>query len=207
MNAADGGQRRCILITNNEVDEKTTTRLRRKGFFRGDASFEAEGVLEAVARPRVKAAITGVRPDGKPVQGSYLDGTPFAQGFDENAAFFRLEYLNPDVIELGDGFDAIHPLLWLAAGGRGPRPMTLDALSKEWYVSEGGGYAVLFIVAALHDLEQELAGRADITHLYVITDSPDAFAEVREALGQGRQTSMLYRDYLRNFRINTPQSV
>lgn len=207
MNAADGGRRRCILITNNEVDEKTTTRMHRKGLHRGDPEFEAEGIFEAVARPRIKAAITGVRPDGKPVQGTYLDGRPFVEGFEENATFFRLDYLNPDSIELGDAFDAIHPLLWLAAGGRGVRPTAFDFDSKEFFVSEKGGYAVLFTDAAVHDLEEELVGCDDIGHLYVITDSPDAYAEAVELLGHGRKTSMLYRDYLRNFRINTPQSV
>jgi hypothetical protein len=66
---------------------------------------------------------------------------------------------------------------------------------------------VLFNDAVLHDLQEELVGRDDISHLYVITDSPDAYAEAVELLGRGRKTSMLYRDYLRNFRINTPQSV
>ena len=162
MNAADGGQRRCILITNNEVDVKTTARLRRKGFFRGDVEFEAEGIFEAVARPRVKAAITGIRPDGRTVLGSYLDGTPFAEGFEENAAFFRLDYMNPDAVELGAAFNAIHPLLWLAAGAHGSCPEPLAVDSEDFFVSQRGRYAVLFSVAALHDLEQQLSGRDDM---------------------------------------------
>jgi adenine-specific DNA-methyltransferase len=211
LNSEDGGRRRCILVTNNEVDPKTTRKLNKQGVYRGDKKFEAEGIFETATLPRCKAAITGKRPDGSAMpegkKYAYIGGHPFSEGFEENVAFFRLDYMNPDTIELGDGFDAIHPLLWLAAGGRGPLPTTLDAFSKDFYVSPAGGYAVLFNIAALRDLEQDIDSRDDITHVYVIADSPDAYAEARELLGQGRKTSMLYRDYLRNFRINTPATI
>lgn len=211
LNAEDNGRRRCILVTNNEVDPKTTRKLNKEGFYRGGPEFEAAGIFETATWPRCKAAITGKRPDGSDMptgkRYQYIGGRQFGEGFEENVAFFRLDYMNPDVVELGDAFDAIHPLLWLAAGGHGPRPGPLAVDSKEFYVSEHGRYAVLFSDAALRDLETELAGRDDITHLYVATDSEEAYAEAVEALGQGRRTSMLYRDYLRNFRINTPQSV
>ncbi len=95
MNAADGGTRRCILVTNNEVNEKTADRLRKRGVQRRDPEYESQGVFEAVARPRIEAAVTGRLPDGEPVRGSYLDGRLYAGGFDENVEFFRLDYLTP----------------------------------------------------------------------------------------------------------------
>jgi adenine-specific DNA-methyltransferase len=207
LNAEDGGHRRCVLVTNNDVAPERTKLLKKDGFSRGDSEFERHGIFEAVALPRCKAAITGRSSAGQPLEGSLESGRPHSAGFDENVAFFRLDYMNADTVELGEAFDAIHSLLWLAAGGRGARPEMLDAASKEFFVSERGGYAVLFAHVALRDLEEEIAGRHDITHLYVITDSPDAYAEAVEVLGQSRNTSMLYRDYLRNFRINTPQNV
>jgi adenine-specific DNA-methyltransferase len=200
------------MVTNNEVDPKTTRKLNKDGVYRGDAVFEAAGIFESATLPRCKAAITGKRPDGtempKGKKYRYLGGRPFSEGFEENVEFFRLDYTNRDTVELGEGFDLIHPLLWLAAGGHGPRPGKVDML-KPFFLAPSGGYAVLFSVAALDDLETELAGRDDITHVYVVTDSPDAYAEAREvlAVGTGRETSMLYRDYLRNFRINTPRNV
>jgi adenine-specific DNA-methyltransferase len=158
----------------------------------------------------VKAAITGERPDGTPIPNTkkyrYLDGRAFAEGFPENAEFFRLDYLNPDSVELGRSFEAIQPALWLAAGGRGDRDDAVD-ISQPFYVAPGGGYAVLFDVAELAAFEQALTDRPDISHVFVITDSADAFAEVRERVGTGREVSMLYRDYLRNFRINAPRNV
>lgn len=198
MNAADGGRRRCIVVTNNEVDEKTAKRLKKKGVYPGDPTYEAEGIFESVARPRVKAAITGVRPDGHPVQGSYLGGRPFADGFEENVEFFRLDYLDGDQVEVGAAFENIHPLLWLTAGGRGQRP---EAKGDEPYLlAPECGYAVLFDEDALRDFEDALAEHEEIGEVFLVTDSEEAYAEMRARVGQGRRTRMLYRDYLRHFR-------
>ncbi len=141
MNEADGGRRRCILVTNNEVAERAAKRLKKKGINPGDPEFEADGVFESVAHPRVQAAITGLRPDGQPVVGSYLGGRAYADGFEENVEFYRLDYLDPDKVELGQAFEAIHPALWLIAGGKAPRPDDVDT-TKPFYVAEGAGYAI-----------------------------------------------------------------
>ena len=73
-------------------------------------------------RPRMKAAVTGANPSGTPVPGEY-DGTnksglvrAFADGFDENVEFFRLDFLDPDEVARGDAFKAIVPILWVIAG-------------------------------------------------------------------------------------------
>ena len=53
----------------------------------------------------MEAAITSRRPDGKPVEGqydsTYLEDHEYADGFEENVSFFRMEYLEPDLVELG----------------------------------------------------------------------------------------------------------
>ena len=121
LNAADGGSRRCILISNNEVEEATAGRLRQQGLYPGDTQYEAAGIFEAVTRPRCEAVITGRRPDGSPVPGVQIGGRPFADGFDENVEFFRLEYLDRDRVELGREYAAVLPTLWLKAGARGAR--------------------------------------------------------------------------------------
>ena len=206
LNAVDGGWRRCLLVTNNEVDHKTTRALQRDQHYRGDAAFESRGIFELVTAPRARTAVTGLRPDGTAVPSdklyTYLDGRPIADGFEENVEFYRLDYLDPDKIELGQAFEAIHPALWLIAGGKAPRPDDVDP-TKPFYVAERAGYAILFHDASLRQLEQALDGRDDITHVFVVTDSEDAFVDARAVIGYGRVASMIYRDYLRTFRINT----
>jgi adenine-specific DNA-methyltransferase len=132
------------------------------------------------------------------VPGAYLDGVPYADGFEENVAFFRLDYLDPDRVELGHCFGALHPLLWLAAGGRGPLP-TVDP-DAPFFVNANGAYAVLFKDEAFRDFEEAVTAHEGISQLAFVTDSEDAHAEMRSRLGTGRRTMMLYRDFLRHYR-------
>jgi len=206
LNAEDGGRRRCILVTNNEVGAKTAAKLNKAGRYPGDKDFERHGIFEAVTRPRCERAITGVGADGKPLTGEYEGDRARSDGFGESVEFFRLDYLEPDQVELGKAFDAIHPALWLITGGKAPRPDNVDH-TKPFYVAAHAGYAILFDDGALREFEQAIEGRDDITHVFVVTDSEEAFIDARELVGHGRQTSMIYRDYLRTFRINTPQEL
>lgn len=195
MNADDGGSRQCILVTNNEVADKTARDLARRGFARGDEQFEREGIFQAVTRPRVEAAITGERADGKVVRGEI-------SGFKENAEFFELGYVDPDDLDLGRRDDALLPLLWLAAGAIGPR----DVMAKGAYsMPAGSRYAVLFEEKSFRAFAEQLRKRADVTHVWLITDSEVAFAEMRSRLPSHVRTSMLYRDYLRSFKLNVEQ--
>jgi len=60
LNAEDGGNRQCILVTNNEVEEKQARKLNRAGLFRGDPEYERHGIFEQVTKLRCTAAITGM---------------------------------------------------------------------------------------------------------------------------------------------------
>jgi adenine-specific DNA-methyltransferase len=199
LNAQDGGRRQCILVTNNELSAEDEKRLAEAGHLPGDAEYEKHGVFEAVARPRIEAALTGKLPDGTNVVGEYLNGRPFAQGFDENCEFFRLDYLDPDKVELGRSFDALHPLFWLRAGARGARPKRLRP-REGFAIVEAAGYAILFDEAAMPELTAALNAATGVDHVFLRTDSDDAYAEMRALLGPGIATERLYDDYLDEFR-------
>ena len=198
LNAEDGGNRRVILVTNNDVGEKTAKRLKAEGVYPGDEEYEQHGIFESVTRPRVEAAISGRRADGSPIDDEYLGGRAMSDGFEENVEFYGLDYLDRDRVEIGAEFDAIHPLLWLAAGARAKRPKAKQR--AKYLVSPECGYAVLFDDSAFRDFEEELAERKEISHVFLITDSEEAYAEMRERLGPGRRTTLLYHDFLRHFR-------
>lgn len=201
LNSQDGGSRRCILVTNNELSVEDETRLRKEGRFPGDEEFESHGVFEAVAKPRLTSAITGKLPDGTPVSGTYVDGTEYAKGFSETCEFFRMDYLEPSEVELGRQFEAILPSLWLAAGAKGKRPTTEAA--KGFLVPDDCPFGVLLSEAKFREFSEVLTERDDVTHVWLVTDSERAFADMREALPGQYRVAMLYRDFLRNFAINT----
>jgi adenine-specific DNA-methyltransferase len=201
LNAEDSGSRRSVLVTNNEVAEKTARRLRKHGLYPGDSAFEKYGIFSQATRPRCEAVVTGKRPDGEKIAGTHIGGRPFAQGFEENVEFFGLDYLDPDDVDLGNQFDAIFPALWLAAEGIGDR-RKVDR-DRDMLVPPSGKYAVLFREEKFRKFSKLIEGRPEVRYVWIVTDSEDAFAEMRSNLSPRLVTSMLYRDYLRNFRINT----
>lgn len=50
LNAEDDGSRRCILVTNNEVQENDATALNKEGYYRGSPEFERRGIFEQVTK-------------------------------------------------------------------------------------------------------------------------------------------------------------
>ena len=86
LNRQDGGRRRTISVTNNEVAAKEQERLLREGHRPGDPLWEQVGICDHVTKPRIAAAITGLTPDGNPVKGDYrfTDPFPMADGLEEN---------------------------------------------------------------------------------------------------------------------------
>ena len=123
----------------------------------------------------------------------------------ENVEFFQIDYLDPDDVDLGNQFDAILPALWLASGGIGQREPGVNR--KGFSIPTHSRYGILFRESRFRQFKDALAKRPDVTHVWLVTDSQEAFVEMRSALPRGLKVSMLYRDYLRNFRINTRQTL
>ena len=44
LNAEDGGKRRCIMVTNNEVSDAEAKELTKQGFKPGDEEWEKLGI-------------------------------------------------------------------------------------------------------------------------------------------------------------------
>lgn len=201
LNAEDEGRRRCIIVTNNEVEAKVAKRLNRADLYAGDLEYEKHGIFEAVTRPRCTAAVLGVRPDAEPLLGEYIGGRQRSLGFDENVEFFDLVYLGADNVELGRCFEEIHPILWITAGARSERHRDINP-TDGIAVDSAGGYAVLFDDSRLKLLEESLTQAADVGFVFHTTNDPDAFTELVAQVGGERFTAMLYREYLAACRTN-----
>ena len=205
LNAEDGGSRRCILVTNNEVSDKLVKDLNAEGLFPGDAKFEKHGICESVTWPRCKYVTQGQRDDGTPLPGTYLDGREMKQGFEENLEYFRLDFLDPHEVAYGERFEAILPILWLMAGAEGERE-TARGYGKS-FLPRNSPYAVLLKEAAFAEFRVALGKRPDIRLVFLVTDSEEAFREMSADLPGQPETKMLYKSYLDNFRINTEKNL
>jgi len=207
LNKQDGGRRRSILVTNNEVSVDEAESLRGKGLEPGDPEWEALGIFEYVTRPRLKSAFTGTTPEGEPVRSEYrfTDKFPVADGFPENIEFFLLDFLDPDEVARGDAFKAIVPILWMVAGCRGEREDSKG--STPWFIPKHSPFAVLVQEKQFRAFREKLAERKGIEWVFLITDSEENFGQMRRTLGRRYQCVQLYKSYLENFRINTQDAL
>ena len=70
LNHQDGGHRRCIVVTNNEVSEEDVKQLKSSGYQQGDPEWEKHGICRHITIPRITAAITGVDSTGNRIDSS-----------------------------------------------------------------------------------------------------------------------------------------
>jgi adenine-specific DNA-methyltransferase len=199
LNAEDGGRRRSISITNNEVSADEQKRLIARGLRPGDPEWEAVGICEHITKPRLQAAVTGLAPDGSAVIGDYKFNKrfPIADGLEENLEFFNLTYEAPRAVAHHRSFAAIAPLLWLRAGARGGQ---IEQPSQDFAVADS--YAVLFDMDRSAPFLEAVRDAPEVQMAYVLTDDDRAYGMVCAELPAHVRPVRLYASYLSNFAVN-----
>jgi len=178
LNAADGGQRRCIIVTNNEVSAEEASALSARGLQPGDDVWEALGICRSVTWPRSKFTLLGRRDDGTLLSGEYLTGKLIEKESARN--FTQIGFVDPasldtpakkkQVVALIDGL-----------------PQTLVKEPCPFIVSEEHKASILFDSAAADDWLEALDGQEHITDFYIITPTKKVFdglkTQVNDLLG------------------------
>lgn len=219
LNRQDGGRRRSVCVTNNEVAADEQAALAAQGLKPGDDGWEKWGICRHITLPRLVAAITGRMPDGEPIKGDYkfTDEFPMSEGFVANLAYFKLDFLDKDRVTLKRAFREILPILWLKAGAVGPRPeLARGEPEPVVFAPAGSNFIVLLEESRLALLLKILKARTklanELSYVFIVTDSDESFkalaVEVHEAArptNPGLHVIQLYRDYLVNFMINERQ--
>ena len=178
LNATDGGSRRCILVTNNEVSTEEAAALGARGLQPGDAEWEAQGICRSVTWPRSKYTILGRRDDGTVLSGEYLTGKTVER--EKARKFTQIGFVDPaqldtpakkkQVVALIDGL-----------------PQTLVKDPCRFIVSDDHKASVLFDPTAAEDWLEALDGQDHITDFYIVTPTKRVFdqlkAQVAELLG------------------------
>ena len=203
LNAEDGGQRRCVLVTNNEVSADEAKTLSAQGYQPGDEAWEKLGIARYVTWPRTVCSIEGHDINDQPLKGNYLGSDlPMADGFKANAAYFKLGFLDKTSVELGRQFKEMLPTLWMKAGAVGPCPQLMGDTVPTMLVLPENGFAVLTDENAFDTFAAAVNEQAAIQTVYLVTDYELGYRAMAKSLKAPR-TFQLYRDYLDNFRINT----
>jgi adenine-specific DNA-methyltransferase len=127
---------------------------------------------------------------------------PIKDGFAANLEYFRLEFLDKDCVALGRQFREILPLLWLRSGAIGPRlELPDDEPISPMVVPKESPFAVLVDETHFADFLEALKTKDKLTHVYLVTDSEEAFQEMAGQINIPH-VIQLYRDYVENFVIN-----
>lgn len=198
LNKQDGGRRRSISVTNNEVSFEEAKQLTKAGHRPGDPEWERLGICEYVTKPRIEAAITGKTPSGDPIKGDYkfTDKFPMADGFEANARFFTLTYEPPTRVRHGLAYKQIAPLLWMKAGQFGR--VVEDIPGQGWDVAESHG--VIKNLAAVESFADAIRDEGTVSTAYIVTDDDLAFQSAVSRLDVlDVECVQLYSTYLTNF--------
>ena len=202
LNAEDGGKRRCILATNNEVSEAEAKTLRKQGYKPGDEEWEKYGIARYVNWPRTVCSIEGHDINGNPLKGNYLGSEiPMSDGFAANAQFFKLSFLDKKAVAMDMQFKELLTTLWMKAGAVGECPVIESSEIADYYIFPENKMAILKEEDAYMQFKEAMKGHDEIQTLFIITDSDSDFREM-SADFEGKRCYQLYRDYLDNFSIN-----
>ncbi len=90
LNAEDGGNRTCIMVTNNEISAEEEKNFAKQGIKKGDDEWEEKGIAKYVTWPRTMCSINGIDVNGNPIKGNYFGSDiPMANGFQANVKYFK----------------------------------------------------------------------------------------------------------------------
>jgi len=204
LNAEDGGHRRCIMVTNNEVSAEEAKMLKDKGYQPGDAEWEKLGIAHYVTWPRTVCSIEGHDVNGNPLKGDYLGSEPpmhMADGFKANAAFFKLGFLDPTAVSLGMRISEMLPTLWLKTGAKGKCPELTGEQAPDMLILPENQFAVLINENTFADFAEKLAEHPEIQTVFLATDYEVNYQSMVKNLNV-ENAYQLYRDYLDHFRVN-----
>lgn len=186
LNKEDGGHRRCIMVTNNEIGEPKEKELRPQGIRPGDEEWEKWGIARYVNWPRTKCSILGEDVNGKPIVGDYITSQTETKLTDRK--FTQINFLSAEATKKQK--KALVTLI------NKQKDVKLPTMSDDvpFLMSEDDNYnaSILFDTNEAEAWMEALDGNSHITHFYIVAEKDADFkrikAEVSEVMGQIEET-------------------
>lgn len=175
LNKEDGGHRRCIMVTNNEVSAEEEKAFRAKGLHKGDEEWEKFGIARYVNWPRTKCSILGVDVNGNPIQGDYITSNT-----EEKVVKRSIKQISLDLRDDSLGTELKKQIVGLI----GDKKMPQNAVKAEcpYLVPEDANNAILFDVAKIDGFMEDIHESIDI--IYVVTSNNKAFTAAKKELDE-----------------------
>lgn len=172
LNAIDNGNRRCILVTNNEVSVAESELLSSKGMTPNDMEWQEKGICRSITWPRNKNSILGRKEDGTSISGEYLTGKTVEMHRKRkfnHISFITSDSLNTPVKK--------KQLVGLIEG----LPQSL--VKKEpcpYIISDKYTSSIIFDIDSENEYLESLDGQEHITEFYIVAESKKRFDSIKE---------------------------
>lgn len=170
LNAADGGKRRCILVTNNEVSESEANNLSARGLRPGHPEWEKHGICQSVTWPRIKYAILGRRDDGTELEGEYVLGKTAVKIKPRN--FKQIGFIDPVTLNTANKKKQLVALI-------DSIPQSLVRPDTAFIVSDRHTASILFDPDRAEDWLAALEDKDHITDFFIVAPSPSVFEDLK----------------------------
>lgn len=173
LNKEDGGHRRCIMVTNNEVNAEEERVFRAKGLHKGDEEWEKFGIARYVNWPRTKCSILGVDVNGQPIKGDYITSNT-----EEKVVKRSIKQISLDLKD--DSMDTKLKKQIVALIGDKKMPQNAVKAECPFLVTEEANKAILFDVTKIDDFMEEVHDDVDV--IYIVTSNNKAFNAAKREL-------------------------
>ncbi len=170
MNYEDNGNRRCILITNNEVDEETENNLLEEKVFPGTEKWCQKGICRNVTWPRTRNSILGYRDDGVKIQKEYYTSNKIYIDTERNIKQIRLSAENLDINSRKDLISLL---------GKDRLPQSLVTREAKYIISEKYPVSVIFDMTASEEYVENLDEQNHISDFFIFTTDNRKFREIK----------------------------
>lgn len=173
LNKEDGGSRRCIMVTNNEIGEAKETELASIGINPGDKEWEKWGIAQYVNWPRTKCSIIGEDVNGNPIQGEYITSQTETKTSERH--FVQINYLASNA--------TLKQKKALVALINKQKSAKLPTMKEDapYLLSDEADYnaSILFDIDCVEDWMDALEGNDHITELYIAAERDADFKRIK----------------------------
>lgn len=189
LNREDKGSRKFILCTNNEVDEKTESELKKKGVMKGSVEFEKEGICQKVCNPRIEKLVKGyTNSDGDKID-----------GFGGNLKYFKTDFVEADPTDKNKRklTDKATEILCLKEGTFEP-----VIQKKDFGVYKGNSHltGIIFNSDSIDDFKKTIKDLKGRFHVYVFSLGDETYEDEFKELKQKIELSPIPESILRVYR-------
>lgn len=188
LNAEDGGNRRCIMVTNNEVSEAEAKSLSKKGLNPGDEEWESRGIARYVNWPRTKCSILGRDIHDKLIPGDYL--TNNVVEVEQSRQYVQVPFV--------DGLGTVslaYKKQIIKVVGTSANGIKTTGVKEETDFVIGKTAAILFNPNAYDKFIDELNGFDDLTLFYIVTSDKQIHNAVAKQI-ESALSPLIRRNYL-----------